>query len=138
MSITARKLNKARMKGTELDAIVRDHLQIIDSRLLEHARTWGVNVVVYDLPVNFSLPGLDKKDCQRIIYSSMIRSLRERGFTVRISLDSERTSLYIRWITSLEQREIAAMTALIRNHRIDQVELDAWLAGPGEKPPEKK
>lgn len=139
MSVTAKQLNKARVKGTELDAIVREHLQIIDTRLLEHARTWGLNIVVYDLPVNFSLPGLDKKDCQRIIYSSIIRSLSERGFDVRISLDSERTALYIRWVTSLEQKEVTAMTKLIRDHRIDHSELEAWLAGPAEGPgPEKK
>jgi hypothetical protein len=127
MSVTAAQLSKTGARGKELDAIVREHLTIIDERLLKADRTWGRNVVSYDLPVSFSIPGLDKKSAQRIIYSAILRSLGKRKFEVRILLETDKTTLYIAWMTDLDVGEVEAMNALIRGRRIARDEVQTFM-----------
>jgi hypothetical protein len=129
MSVTAQQLSKSGARGKELDNIVRDHLQIIDDKLLKAGRSWGRNVVSHDLPTMLNLPGLEKKDGQRIVYSSILRSLDDRGFETRILLEQkpERTTIYIAWMTDLDSEEVEAMSALIRSRRIVQDDLAHFL-----------
>jgi hypothetical protein len=128
MSVTAKQLSKSGAKGKDLDAIVREQLLIIDDRLQRADRTWGRNIVSQDLPTNFTFPGLEKKDAQRIIYTAIVRSLQERGFGVRLLLDPDRTTIFLEWVTDLNSEEIDAMNRLIRTVRISAEELEAFLA----------
>jgi hypothetical protein len=131
MSITAKQLSKSGARGKDIDAIVRDQLQLIDDKLLHADRSWGRNVVSYDLPGNLALPGLDKRDAQRIVYSSIIRSLQKRGFEVRLLLENPQTVLYIAWVTELNTDEIDAMNKLIRDSRISRTDLRLFVHGRG-------
>lgn len=138
MSVTAKQLSKSGAKGKDLDAIVREQVLIIDDRLQRADRTWGRNLISQDLPTNFTFPGLEKKDAQRIIYSAIVRSLQERGFGVRLLLDPDRTTIFLEWVTDLNSEEIDAMNSLIRTVRISAEELEAFLArddgAPAERP----
>ena len=136
MSVTAQQLSKSGAKGKELDAIVREQLLIIDDRLQRAERTWGRNIVSQDLPTNFVLPGLEKRDAQRIIYTAVVRSLQERGFKVRLLLDSDITTVYLEWVTDLNSTEVDAMNRLIRTVRIGPDDLEAYLDRRGEAPSE--
>ncbi len=128
MSITAEQLSKSGARGKELDNIVREQLQLIDAALQRADRMWGRNVVVIDLPTNFSgLIGLHKKDAQRIIYCATIKSLKERGFEVAILLEPEKTTIYIAWMTDLDKSEVSAMTALISATRVSKDQIDAFV-----------
>lgn len=118
MSVTAKQLSKSGARGKDLDAVVREHLQIIDDKLLKADRTWGRNVITHDLPTMLALPGLDKKDAQRIVYSTILRSLENRGFETRIVLEPDFTKIFIVWMTDLNSQEIEAMNTLIRTKRI--------------------
>jgi hypothetical protein len=127
MAVTADQLSKTGARGKELDMIVREHLTIIDDRLLKADRTWGRNVVAYDLPIMIPLPGLDKKDAQRIVYSAILRSLEKRKFEVRLLLDHQKTTLYIAWMTDLDVEEVEAMNTLIRSKRIAQEDVEKFM-----------
>jgi len=135
MSVTVRQLSKSGAKGKELDALVREQLLMIDDKLLRADRTWGRNVVMHELPVGYALPGLEKTDGQRIVYSSILRSLMERGFGVRILLESERTLLYLEWVTDINREEIDAMNRLIRSASIRREEVDSFLSRDAAAPP---
>src|SRR5579863_3814221 len=102
MSVTAKKLSKSGARGKEMDAIIREQLQIIDDRLTRAERTWGRNVVSHDLPTNLAMPGLDKRDAQRIVYCAIVRSLTARGFEVRLLLEEDRSAVYMAWVTDLD------------------------------------
>jgi len=128
MAVTAKQLSKSGARGRELDLIVREHLQIIDDRLLHSERSWGRNTLMYDLPVIFALPGLDKRDAQRIVYSAILRSLDKRGFETRILLEPDRTALCIAWMTDLDVDEVEAMSALIRAKRVAGPDLEPFFA----------
>ena len=118
MSVTVKRLNKVSARGKVLDSIVRDHLQIIDDKLLKVDRKWGTNVVSHELPLNLLIPGLDKKSAQLVVYSSIIRSLNKRGFGAKILLEDDKTVLYIDWQTGLSDESLDAMGSLIKHSRI--------------------
>lgn len=130
MSVTAKQLSKSGARGKDVDAIVREQLQIIDDKLLHADRSWGRNVVTVELPTSFSIHGLGRQDGQRIIYSSVIRSLANREFDVRIQMDKARTTLYIAWDADLNREEVSAMNKLIRDHRIQAEELAGFRQPP--------
>ena len=127
MAVTAKRLSQSGARGRELEAIVREHLQIIDDKLLRAERAWGRNTLIHDLPVTFALPGLDKRDAQRIVYSSILRSLDKRGFETRILLEDDRTAVVVAWMTDLDSQEVEAMSALIRAKRVSSVGLSPFI-----------
>lgn len=138
MSVTAQQLSKSGAKGKEIDAVVREQLLIIDDKLQRAERTWGRNILAHDLATAFNFPGLDKKDAQRIIYVAIIRSLEERGFTIRLLLEAERTVLFIEWVTDLNEGEVDAMNRLIQKVKIDAKDVGDFLhrnRGPAEAAP---
>lgn len=129
MAVDAARLSKSGARGKDLDVLIREQIQIIDDRLLRADRTWGRNVVAYDLPVTLALPGLDKKDAQRIVYSSVLRSLDGRGFETCIDLGDDRTTVYIAWTTELGKEEVDAMNDLIVSKRVDAAGAAAFVEG---------
>ena len=128
MSVTVKQLARSGAKSRDLDAVVREQLFIIDDRLQRTERGWGRNVLAHSLPTNLALPGLEKKDAQRIVYVAIVKSLENRGFGVRLLLEPNRTTLYLEWVADLTPGEIGAMNRLIRRVRIAPGEVGRFLA----------
>jgi hypothetical protein len=136
MSVTAEQLSKSGARGKELDNIVRELLQLIDSTLQRADRMWGRNVVPIDIPMSWSgIVGLPKKDQHSIVYSAIIKSLETRGFEVRILLETDKTTLYVAWMTDLDKTEVTAMSALISSKRIPREQVDQFIAQGALKAP---
>lgn len=137
MSVKAEALGRTAAKGREIGEIVREQLRIIDDRLVRHEKTWGLNILQYDLPVAFSFPGLSKSNAQRLIYSGVIRSLAERGFEVKIILEQEpeKSTLAVMWVADIDAAELDAMNAVIKKARISREELYARYINPPETSP---
>lgn len=127
MSLTAEQLSKSGARSSDLDGIIKDQLLIIDKGLQQQEKSWGRNVYACDLITNIALPGMDKKDAQRIIYAAIVRSLQERGFRVRLLLEPEQTVIYIEWISNLDPAEIRAMTNVIKAVRIAAKDVEPYL-----------
>ena len=53
MSITTKQLSKLSSKTKELNAIIRENLNIIDEKLLHSDKSWGRNAITHDLPTSF-------------------------------------------------------------------------------------
>ena len=131
MSITTKYLSKLSSKTKELQGIIREHLQIIDDKLLHSDKSWGRNVITHDLPTSFVFPGLEKKDAQRMIYSQILKSLEKRGFETKILLDNDRTILYIIWTCEYNPEELDDMNSIIKSNRIQIADVEAFVAGAG-------
>ena len=129
MSITTKYLSKLSAKTKELDGIVREHLQIIDDKMLHSDKSWGRNVITHDLPTSFIFPGLEKKDAQRMIYSQILKSLTKRGFETKILLETDRTILYIIWTSEYNTEELSLMNSIIKSNRIQISEVEAFISG---------
>lgn len=131
MSVTAKSLSKSGARGKDIDTIVQGQLKLIDDKLLQAPRMWGRNTILHELPVSFGLVdrlGLSLKNEQRIIYSSIVRSLERRGFEVALVLETSATTLCIAWMTDLDVAEVAAMNAQIKARRIRREELPRFRA----------
>ena len=128
MSVTVKQLRQSGAKGKYLNAAVHELLLYIDEKLLCANREWGRNVVPIELPTIYGFPGLEKCDAQRIIYTAIVRSLQDRGFGVRLLLESDKTILYLQWDIELAANEVTAMNQLIQQVRIAPEEIDNLLA----------
>lgn len=117
MAVTAQQMARA-ARGRVLDAVVHDQLVVIDDRLLRADRAWGSNCLAHELPTVFAtIPGLAKKDIQRVVYSAVIRSLQDRGFSVRLRLESDKTTIFLEWQAGFASEDVRAMNRLIEDAR---------------------
>ena len=116
--LTASKLSKLSVTVKELDSIEKEHLFIIDHKMLKIEKTWGRNVISHELPTVFIMPGVDRKDAQRLIYSAILKNLEKRGFDARILLEDNKTVLYIAWIGEHSKEDFDEMNKTIIEHRI--------------------
>lgn len=79
----------------------------------EQGRNYEVTITV---PINFSIPYMQNKDAQRIIYYEILKSLLEREFIVEIDLQKNSTVFYITWVSSDEKHEIELQNTLLAKH----------------------
>jgi hypothetical protein len=127
MSVQAKQLSKLGSRGHDLDTIVREHIQIIDDKLLKAPRVWGRNVISHDIPMLPPMLGLDKKDAQRIVYTAILRSFDRRGFETRILIEENITTIYVAYVTDLDTVEVEAMNALLRARRVTRDALGEFI-----------
>lgn len=125
--ITANKLSKLSVKVRELENIIKEHLFIIDEKMLKADKSWGRNIIIHELPTLFSIPGIDRKDSQRMIYSSILKNLQKRGFEVKILIEVQKTIIYISWICEYSQDELKLMDSIIRDNRIMGSDIDNFI-----------
>lgn len=123
MSITAKELTKAASNTAALESVVREQLRMIDVKLQAAPRRFGLNVVAIPLESSFSLPGLDKMEQQRFVYSNIIKSLKARGFAVSILLDKTNTQLFVTFEVTFNEEEIRAMNAILQEASISVDEI---------------
>jgi len=125
--ITANKLSKLSVKIKELENIIKEHLFIIDEKMLKSDKCWGRNVIAHELPTIFVIPGIDRKDSQRMVYSAILKNLQKRGFDVRILIDANKTIIYISWICEYSQEEIDDMDTVIKQNRLLPDQVDSFI-----------
>jgi len=90
--------------------VIREQITLIDSAITT-AHCSGFNHVVHELPSNFNINNLDKKDAQTLIWSEILmtyknpESLGGKGFeSVRIEVGS-RPLLHITWLNGMDDAE---------------------------------
>jgi hypothetical protein len=137
--VTAQKLAIAGVRQTQLNSIVREHINAIDIGLQKHERRWGRNVYEHVLPHTFTIL-IDKRDAQRFIYWMIMTDLEKRGFEVCLMFEGgdgaapphdgapapngarvaipERNVLYIAWNAEINQDELVAMNKYIAAHMV--------------------
>jgi hypothetical protein len=127
--ITVSKLSKSLLKAKELDNVIKEQLFIIDDKLLKSLKKWGRNVITHELPTTFNLIGADRKDIQRLIYSSILKHLEKRGFQTKLLLQSESAILYIAWDCEYTQEELYDMDSTIKKNLIHSDSVEEFIYG---------
>jgi hypothetical protein len=124
MSVTVKQLNELTLKNKDIETTIKEQLNIIDDKLLRSDRAIGSNCITHTLPTFIvGISGIDRRDIQRIIYSSIMCSLEKRGFIVKICLSENSTTLYISWKSELDIESVETMNSIIKNNRISKEEL---------------
>lgn len=89
--------------------IVKEQVRVIDTEI-NTSHSSGFNSIIYDLPVNFNISGMDKFDAQTIIYSDILYTYKNpepigKGFKNVYIERGEPAKLYISWVNGIEDEE---------------------------------
>lgn len=107
--ITAKQLF-AKSDNRIIQDIVQEQVKLIDGRLLV-AQGAGFSSIEYELPTNFSINNMDKKDAQIMIYSEILLMYKNpepsgKGFEeVHIMSSGIKKILKIDWVNGMDDEE---------------------------------
>ena len=129
--LTADVANNINKLQDYIETTVASQLDIIDQKILSHNMNWGRNVAQINMPENFVMNKLEKADAQRVVYSKVIKSLKKRGFDVRISLGraGTGTTLFVAWMVGYREDEKEKMDDIIYENELQPNEVERWVAG---------
>lgn len=116
MSLKASSLKHNEAQKRNVRAEVKNILANIDNEIRtahEQGKNYEVSISV---PITFSIPHMQNKDAQRMIYYEIIKSLEEREFIVEIELKKDSTLFYVTWLSSDEKTEIELQNTIIAKH----------------------
>jgi hypothetical protein len=131
MALQAKTLCAAGASAHLIRDLVRDQRVVIDAKLSSAPKKWGRNVIAHDLPMTFSIPGLERKDAQRLVYSALVLDLDERGFSTMICPTDTHATLYIAFEVNFGVGEVSAMDALLAARTLPPARVADWIAGRG-------
>ena len=123
LKASALKSNDAQKKsiGREVTSI----LTTIDDEL-KNAHDQGKHSIIVRAPITFSIPYMNNKDAQRMIYYKILTSLIEREFTVELELQKDISMFHITWLNEEELNELELQNALLAKYtkkNISQMDL---------------
>jgi hypothetical protein len=116
MSLKAASLkhNEAQRRGIKKEVL--NILANMDNEIkIAHEQGKNYEVCV-SVPITFSIPHMQNKDAQRMIYYEILKSLMERDFIVEIELNKDSTLFYITWLSSEEKTEIELQNNMLAKH----------------------
>jgi hypothetical protein len=127
MALRVEDLQTALVSTSALENQVREQLLLIDTRIRESDRVFGENLITVNLPTSFGVPGLDKMEQQRFVYSEIIDSLKLRKFEVRIFLGKDSATIYIKYVVRFNVDQVEAMSDIIRASVIKAEEIPTFV-----------
>ena len=116
--LTAAQISKSVVQGTVLNDIVKEHLIIIDKKILNATKQLGANSLVYDLPVTFMTTPSNVTDTKIMVYYHILKSLEERGYNVKINVNSNRALLTVEWVIGLDRSDIQNMEQYLQQKSV--------------------
>lgn len=129
MSLTANALKQNPNQKRAIESEVKAILTRVDDEL-KNAHSMGRHETVCTLPINISIPYMNNADSQRIVYFKVINSLVERGFHPSIELESERTLLFITWLSTDERKDIKYQSDILAKYtrkKIRDIDLSKYV-----------
>lgn len=131
MSLRADSLRSLGFSSKALESVVKEQLRIIDSQLQATDKRLGWNIMKYQLPDSFPVPGIDDPaEQQRFIYSSIVVSLIDRGFTAKLWLTEPVSYVLIGYTISYSEEQVNAMNCILNRACInDDAELERFIDG---------
>lgn len=108
-----------RSNDSQIKEIISELIKTIDHKILEAHHT-GMSKLSYELPENFSINNMSRRDAQLVIYSRLIEHYEENGFRVETDLrpDPEGSYLILYWYSTLDPVEKKRMERIIDKHSI--------------------
>lgn len=68
------------------------------------------------IPITFDVSGVRNKDCQRIIWSTVIKELEKQKYRVTLEPTNKCCKLEIKWFSAEDEREIERQINIIKSH----------------------
>ncbi len=118
MAVTVTQLTEAVLKGSTVKHIVQEQLEVIDKLIQRKQSTIGENILVYDLPLVFHGINTDATMIKKVVYVSVIQSLSERGFDVKIKMEDTQSKLLIKWTVAIDKQLMNQYDTYLEQHKI--------------------
>lgn len=120
--LTAKNLKKIVKSDVILEGAVSDHLRAIREGIKSQAKVFR-SKLVYKLPYNFSVVGMNLVDSQSILYFKIMKQLEDDGFTVKLKCESDDDNftnnyLIVTWVLSDTSGNIDEIKRYIQDHMV--------------------
>lgn len=115
MNITANQVQKS-CTGTQLiDMEIKTILKTFQSEITEASKN-GYTSVIISVPMNFNIVGMTNQTAQTIIYHRLIEECEDKGFNIKLSMDSSAVTYCIRWDIKRDSVDLIKMRNSIAAH----------------------
>lgn len=79
----------------------------------------GNHYIISEIPIIFDIPNMINKDAQRIIWSTLIRILKEKNYTVFINHNKNNCRLKISWLHPEDEKKIQTQLDILAQNSSD-------------------
>lgn len=115
MALTVSQLCKNNPLSRTITGLIKEQLDIIDSKIRTSGQHFGTNTITHEMPTVWPISGMERITSQKVIYGSVIKSLSQRGFSVRLSLTEDAAILFISWILQMDNKELDVLDKIIKS-----------------------
>lgn len=117
MLTSVNHLSNVSLKNTVISENINEILSLINRNILKE-NTLGNNQIVFNLPVVFRNVNISHEMASIIIYTSVVKELKNKGYEVKIKQDPNHPCLYIKWVSGVSSSEIDLMREFLNEHNI--------------------
>lgn len=130
MSLTATDASSLGLSIIELQKTASDQLKIIDEKIKMVTPSLGTNLFEYILPTSFSLKCIisasQLNQAKKYIYGTIVDSLQQRGFRVKLLIKEKSNILFITWESNFDKAEIDKFTDILKNVVLNEDEANEY------------
>jgi ferredoxin-fold anticodon binding domain-containing protein len=101
-----------------VQTIVQDQIKIIDAKI-STVHAGGGNQIDHELPTNFNLNNMNKSDAQTLIYSEIIMTYLNKGFSDTYIDLGLKPHLYVKWLNGMDATERERRQKIIKDHLLN-------------------
>jgi hypothetical protein len=112
-AITLKSNNNMQRKA--LDDYIHDIITGINSSL-KNARSNGESGIIIEIPIIFAISGMNNKDAQRIIWSSVIEILKKKNYNVLINHNKSSCRLKITMLDTEDTKKIQYQLDILKSN----------------------
>jgi hypothetical protein len=109
--ILASNIRKRGYRPSLVNSIVRNQINLIDSKLKHIDKKWGINIVKHALPTDFDIPGLNNERAKKLIYTQIITKCESAGYSVKLVVDNKKNkaAVVLIWESEVSREESETM-----------------------------
>lgn len=125
MSVTSDALKKPnKFVSDAANDIVKSYLKAVDNAINLAPKIIGKNFAFIELPTSFPLEGLEKSSGQALIYSLIIKHLKEeQKLEPKLVLKPDKTILVVQFNVGPDQVEFSIIKQFVKDHVITDQQL---------------
>ena len=119
MNITADDIQDSCAGTNKIDCEIRTILRTFQSEIVNAGKNGHTSVIV-PAPTNFNVPNMSNQTVQTIVYHRLIEECEDKGFNVKLSMDSTGVTYCIRWDIKQKSGDLKKMRNIIASHMVNK------------------
>jgi len=117
MLTSVNQLSACTLRNTVISEHVHEILGLINKNITRENKL-GNNQITYNLPIVFRNVHNSHETTCTIIYTTVMKELEQKGYTVKIKREKDHPVLIISWSSGINNSELLLMEQYLRDHSI--------------------